>query len=1052
MFFKSGIPALSDLQKAYDNQYHADESTVVKQLLEAASLNPDESQKAHDLAKKFVTKVRETELKKGGVEALMRYYDLSCEEGVLLMCLAEALLRIPDTKTKDLLIEDKIGHIDWDEHVGESESSFVNLATRGLKISSSVVKGNTGNNSYMGGVWKSLIKRTGLPVVRKAVRQFMKILSEQFVLGQTIEAALKASKKFVAEGYSYSYDMLGEVARTQTDADRYYEEYQHAIVAIGKADPEVLKNASLSVKLSALHPRYEFTQREKVIPMLQGRLLHLCKMAKDAGIDITVDAEETDRLDLSYAIIEHVFSHPDLKGWQGMGLALQAYQTRAYWVLDYLIDMARRHNKILRVRLVKGAYWDSEIKVAQENGVDHYPVFTRKCNTDVSYMACARKMLAAQDALYPQFATHNAYSMAAILSMMPDYKQFKFEFQNLQGMGKSLHNQVVGDAMGIRSRIYAPVGMHEDLLPYLVRRLLENGANSSFINQMVDESLPVEKLIENPVDKVKSHGQIPHPKIPLARDIYGETRRNSAGIDFSDVKALHVLQKEIDAVTDQHWIAAPTVIATDKKALEAAHSEPVINPANTAEVVGTVIQGDESTVDLALAAAEKGFEKWQQTSVTERADILRKAADLLEAHRGELFYLIAHEAGRNLPDAISELREAVDFCRYYAEQAELHLQTTTLPGPTGEANTLMTHGRGTMLCISPWNFPVAIFTGQVVAALVAGNCVIAKPAEPTPLTAAFVVQLLHRAGVPMNVVQLMPGRGSVVGQKLVENQQIKGVLFTGSNATADRISQTLSKRGGPIVPLIAETGGINAMIADSSALPEQLVADVIRSAFGSAGQRCSALRLLYVQEDIVDTVIEMLKGAMAELDMGDPTLLTTDIGPVIEDKARSVLQAHVDKLKQADKAHLLATTTLPDNAEDGTFFAAHAFELDDLSLLTEEVFGPVLHIIRYAGSDLDDVIASINNLGFGLTFGVQSRIDSSVDYIVKRIEAGNIYVNRNMIGAVVGVQPFGGSRLSGTGPKAGGPHYLLRLVEEKTVSVNTAAAGGNASLLALEDD
>src|SRR3990167_4349846 len=1034
MIFESGVPTLSDVRKKYNDQYHVDESAVVTELLKAAKLSYAEAQTAHDLAFKFVTNVRETELHQGGVEALMHYYDLSCEEGVLLMCLAEALLRVPDTKTKDALIQDKIGHIDWDEHLGGSESAFVNLATRGLQLGSKIVSDKPGEG-YLSGIWKGLIKRTGVPVVRKAVRQFMKILSEQFVLGETIEAALKVSKKFIAKGYSYSYD-----------------KYQYALAAIGRADPAILKHASMSVKLSALHPRYEFAQREKVIPVLEGRLLHLCKIAKETGVQITVDAEESDRLDLSLTIIQTVFEQPELKNWNGLGLALQAYQTRAFWVIDYLTDMARRNQKILCVRLVKGAYWDSEIKIAQENGISNYPVFTRKANTDVSYLACARKLLKAQDAIYPQFATHNVYSVAAILAMMGDYKKFKFEFQNLQGMGKALHDQIVGDAMGVKSRIYAPVGVHEDLLPYLVRRLLENGANSSFINQMLDENISIEQLIENPVEKVESHVQIPHPKIPLPKDIYGATRLNSAGMDFSDINALNSLKNKIEAVADHHWVAAPTVIALDKVAMQEAKSEQVVNPANVAETVGSVIHGDEKIVDLALQSAEEGYRSWYRTTVHERAQILRKAADLLEAHAGEIFYLINHEAGRTLIDAMSELREAVDFCRYYAQQAEKHLTDEILPGPTGEMNYLTTYGRGIVLCISPWNFPVAIFTGQVVAALVAGNCVIAKPAEPTPLTAALVVNLLHKAGVPMNVLQLMPGRGSIVGQQLVSDLRIKAVLFTGSNATAERISQTLVSRGGPIVPLIAETGGINAMIADSSALPEQLVVDVIRSAFGSAGQRCSALRLLYVQSDIADAVIKMLHGAMQELVMGSPDLLSTDIGPVIDQNARSVLEAHVERLSKDKRAHLIAKTKLPTNAEQGTFFPAHAFELDDLSLLTEEVFGPVLHVIRYDRNELDEVIDAINNLGYGLTFGVQSRIDTSIKYIVNRIQAGNIYVNRNMIGAVVGVQPFGGSRLSGTGPKAGGPHYLYRLIEEKTISINTSAVGGNASLMALEDD
>jgi RHH-type transcriptional regulator, proline utilization regulon repressor / proline dehydrogenase / delta 1-pyrroline-5-carboxylate dehydrogenase len=1035
----------TELRQAIVLAYHMDETQAVEQLMQALGYDDAIETAVASLANDLVNGVRSQEDKKTAMEAFMAHYDLSTEEGILLMCLAEALLRIPDKKTENLLISDKLSGANWKRHIGLSESSFVNVATWGLALTGKVLKQHQSGNIFQK-IWRGLLEKSSEPVVRTAVREAIKVMSHQFVLGRDMSEALKNSQQHLKQGFSYSYDMLGEAARTQHDADKYFESYSLAIDAIGASDKEhkdLFNRPSISVKLSALYPRYEFTHQKQAVAFLTEQLKRLSIKAMKQRICLTVDAEEADRLDISLDIIANVFSDPDLKDWDGLGLAVQAYQKRATAVIHWLVDLAKRENKHMRVRLVKGAYWDSEVKIAQENGYKDYPVFTRKTSTDVSYLACAKLMLKHQDTIYPQFATHNAYTVASILVMLDAYPQCRLEFQHLQGMGEALHRQVLEHkGRVIPSRIYAPVGSHEDLLPYLVRRLLENGANSSFVNQIADSSVPVSELVASPVRFTSSLETVYNPKIPLPKDIYGKSRLNANGIDITDYNELTALDKALQQYAKQQYTAAPM----HKVIKQLDDADKVLNPADHSDLVGHVVQASADDIEQSITRAVAVQYDWDQLGPRKRAKILLTIADLIEENRYELMALVSREAGRIMPDVISELREAVDFCRYYAKCAKLHLTPKTLPGYTGEDNTLSMSGCGVMLCISPWNFPLAIFTGQVVAALVAGNCVIAKPSGQTPLIAALLMRLFYQAGVPEAVCQLMPGSGRLIGNTLVKDERIAGIMLTGSTATAKQIQRTLCEREGPIVPLIAETGGINAMIADSSALPEQLVDDVIASAFGSAGQRCSALRLLCVQEEIADRVITMLQGAMQELNLGPASNLTTDVGPVIDASAQKVLQQHIAQMKKS--AALIAEVTIPHNKE-ATFVAPCAFELTSIDQLQREVFGPVLHVVRYNKKDLDQTIDAINKLNYGLTFGIQSRIERSVNEIASKIKAGNIYVNRNMIGAVVGVQPFGGQRLSGTGPKAGGPHYLLRLCHETTVSIDTTAAGGNASLMSL---
>ena len=1044
MLFRKPLPVPDARRAAIAATYRMDEEACVAACLAQAQLPQDQAVRVQELAQDLVVAVRASDMGTGGIDAFLNQYELSSEEGVVLMCLAEALLRIPDADTRDELIKDKIGGAQWERHLGASSSLFVNASTWALMLTGRLVSVDTGFDwRNPGDLLGRVAARGGEPIIRQALAQGMRILGRQFVMGRTIEDALARAQEDEMRRYRFSYDMLGEAARTMADADRYFDSYADAIEKIGRSgeggDPNELPG--ISVKLSALHPRYEFAQRDRVMTELAPRLQSLAVMAKAHGIGFTVDAEEADRLDISLDVIEAVFRDPALTGWEGFGLAVQAYQKRAMPLIDWLADLARSQGRRLFVRLVKGAYWDTEIKTAQELGLDGYPVFTRKTSTDISYLACAQRLLDAPDAFYPAFATHNAHTVASIL--VRSKNSMDYEFQRLHGMGEPLYEQIVGP-WDRPCRVYAPVGSHEDLLPYLVRRLLENGANSSFVNRIIDERLPVEDIVADPIAATNALDEKPHPRIPLPEALYGATRRNSAGVDLSDAAALEPLSQAMVQSLATTSVAAPRIGGES----QVGEDGPVADPDR---VVGTVTQSTVEQVDHALSLATAAQPEWDAAGADVRATALDRAADLYESQGAALMALAVREAGKTVDDAVAELREAVDFLRYYAARARLEFSGPQgLPGPTGEMNEIALRGRGVFACISPWNFPLAIFTGQVAAALAAGNAVIAKPAEQTPLIAARAVGLLHEAGVPGDVLHLLPGSGSKIGGALTADPRISGVAFTGGTDTAQTINRTLAAREGPIVPLIAETGGQNAMIVDSSALPEQVVRDAVDSAFRSAGQRCSALRVLYLQEEIADRMIGMLAGAMAELQVGDPALLETDVGPVIDEAARDVLQAHADRMVRDGK--LIARTPLREMSGQGVFFPPHAFEIEGIETLEREVFGPILHVVRYSRDRLDVVIDAINGAGYGLTLGIHSRIDATVAHIRRRARVGNIYVNRNQIGAVVGVHPFGGEGLSGTGPKAGGPHYLHRFATERTVSTDTTAAGGNASLLSLQDE
>ncbi len=1033
-----------------DDLYLTDEETLVRELASAADPGSAGARKIQETAAQLVRAVRKNSQADGGIEAFLQQYDLSSEEGVLLMCIAEALLRIPDADTADKLIADKVTSARWQDHLGESDSLFVNASTWGLMLTGQLLKIGSGSKLDPIQMIRRLATRAGEPVVRTAMRQAMRIMGHQFVMGRTIDEALIRSVKKRNRPYRYSFDMLGEAALTATDATRYFDSYLDAIVSIGngphEAPEDIFSAPSISVKLSALHPRYEFTQEERVLDELVPRVMELAKQAKKSGIALTIDAEEADRLELSLDIFAAVYRDSALDGWDGLGLALQTYQRRARDVVRFLEQIAGDCGRKIPVRLVKGAYWDTEIKLAQEGGLDSYPVFTRKLHTDVSYLACARQMLAAGDKLYPQFATHNAHTLASILHYAGSNREY--EFQRLHGMGEELYSEVVdADKFGRPCRVYAPVGSHEDLLPYLVRRLLENGANTSFVNRIVDVKVDVQEIVTDPVAATLSHDCLPHPKIPQPSDLFEPERVNSRGINLPDRNIRVPLMLAMEQASGKQY-AAQALIGGKPGHGEAVAS---INPAQTSETVGTCELATEEHVEEALHRAVAAQPNWNATPASKRAEILNKAADLFEGNRAELLSLCIKEAGKTLPDAISELREAVDFLRYYAAQAKSHFgKPTVMPGPTGERNTHGLRGRGVFVCISPWNFPLAIFTGQVAAALAAGNSVIAKPAEQTPLVAYRAVQLLHEAGVPGDVLHFLPGDGARIGGLAVADPRIAGVAFTGSTETARLINKALANRDGPIATFIAETGGQNAMFVDSSALPEQVVLDSIYSAFNSAGQRCSALRLLCLQEEIAPRVMELLVGHMDELSIGDPALLSTDVGPAIDDAARELLAEHVERM-QVD-AKVVHRCELNAATGGGTFFAPTLVEIDSLDTLRREVFGPVLHVLRYKSKDLAATVDAVNATGYGLTMGLHSRIDSRATKLAEMSGAGNIYINRNMIGAVVGVQPFGGRGLSGTGPKAGGPHYVPRFGTEYTVSNNISAVGGNASLLSLGTD
>ncbi|MEQ8967125.1 MAG: bifunctional proline dehydrogenase/L-glutamate gamma-semialdehyde dehydrogenase PutA [Azospirillaceae bacterium] len=1049
-FADNPLPRHDGTRAAIDRAYRMDETVAVDDLCARAFQPAATRERIEARAAALVEGVRANRRVFGGLDAFLNEYGLSTKEGVALMCLAEALLRVPDTETADLLIEDKIGTAAWDTHVGKGESLFVNASTWALMLTGRIVKpGDAMSGERLAEPPRSLLdrlmRRMGEPVIREALKHAMRILGRQFVMGRTIGEALERARASERQGYRYSYDMLGEAARTHADAEHYYEAYRKAIDAIGKAarGRGPVDAPGISVKLSALHPRYEATRREDCLPVLVERLKALALQAKAHDIGLTVDAEEADRLDLSLDVIEAVYGDRELEGWEGFGLAVQAYQKRAIRVIDWLTELVDRHGRRMMVRLVKGAYWDTEIKFAQERGFDGYPVFTRKASTDVSFLACAKALLDRRDRFYPQFATHNAHSVAYVLEHAGGTVE-GFEFQRLHGMGEPLYDQMVGEEFPVR--IYAPVGGHEELLAYLVRRLLENGANSSFVNRLQDDAVPVSEIVADPVAHVAGLGSKPHPRIPLPVDLFGVERKNSRGVDFTDPQALRPLVAEMDTAGAAPWQGAPIIGGERRK----GEARPVVDPSDHDRVVGEIVWATARDATEALERAHGAWRAWSDRGGPARAEVLDRMADLLEARRGELMALCVREAGKSLPDAIAEVREAADFCRYYAHEARRHFAgATVLPGPTGEANSLALGGRGVFLCISPWNFPLAIFTGQIAAALVAGNAVIAKPAEQTGLVACRAAALFHEAGVPGDVLHLLPGDGPTIGGALVRDDRISGVAFTGSTATARAINRQIAERDGPIVPLIAETGGQNAMIVDSTALPEQVVPDIVSSAFHSAGQRCSALRVLMVHDGVADKMLGMLDGAVATLRVGDPALLATDVGPVIDEEARSMLEGHANRMA-AEGRLLTEADTGPETAR-GTFFAPRAFEIDSLSRLQGEVFGPVLHVLRFTPATLDRHLDDLARTGYGLTLGVHSRIERFAEQIHHRMAVGNTYVNRNMVGAVVGVQPFGGHGLSGTGPKAGGPHYLFRFAHEHALSVNTAAAGGNTALVSLAD-
>jgi RHH-type proline utilization regulon transcriptional repressor/proline dehydrogenase/delta 1-pyrroline-5-carboxylate dehydrogenase len=1030
MIFKTPLPDRGDLRARVDASYRSDETACIETLLGALDDLPEGSRRnIQSYAHQLVEAVRAETAHQGGIDAFLHEYGLSTQEGVLLMCIAEALLRIPDDDTREWLIRDKLGTADWKQHLGHSRSLFVNASTWALMMTGQVVRMHDAKGQGPDYALRRLIARLGEPVVRESVNQAMKIMGRQFVMGRTIESALERAHSWEKRGYSYSYDMLGEAARTMADARRYFDHYKNAIQKIGaKAEGKgPINGPGISVKLSALHPRYEVANTDRVMDELLPRLRALCVEAARYDIGLNIDAEEADRLDISLDCIEAISGDPDLKTWQGFGVVVQAYQKRAYPLLDWLADMARRHDRRLMVRLVKGAYWDMEIKRAQEQGVEDYPVFTRKTNTDVSYLACARKLFAHTDAFYPQLATHNAHSIASVLEYAGNSRDF--EFQRLHGMGEELYERVIEhDQVGAGCRIYAPVGQHEDLLAYLVRRLLENGANSSFVNRIQDESLPVEEIVADPVRAVRGLSRVPHPRIPLPRDLYGSSRVNALGVDLSDRVKLDALSREMEKVLGERWTSGP-IVGGDASAGQDGRETKM--PHDRGRTLGEVTDATDEQIERAISTAQKAAGDWAAKPVAERAACLERAADLMEQEMSGILGLLVAEVGKTLNDAVSEVREAIDFCRYYALQARQTLSgEIRVRGPAGGGGQRISlQGGGVFTCISPWNLPFAIFNGQVVAALVAGNSVLAKPAEQSPLIAAHAVRLLHRAGIPPEVLHLLPGDGARVGGALTRDPRISGVCFTGSTETARRINRTLAGRDGAAIPsLIAETGGQNAMIVDSTALTEQVARDVIVSAFQNAGQRCSALRVLYVQEDVAERTLEMIAGAMDELRVGDPQLLSTDVGPVIDDGAQATVDQHIKRM--LGDAREVRRARLGHGTDNGSFVTPAAFEIDRIGRLEREVFGPVLHVVRYQADRLEQVVDEINRTGYGLTMGVHSRIDEMWKRVYERARVGNCYVNRNQIGAIVGVQPFGGQGLSGTGPKAGGPLYLERFVRE----------------------
>jgi RHH-type transcriptional regulator, proline utilization regulon repressor / proline dehydrogenase / delta 1-pyrroline-5-carboxylate dehydrogenase len=1012
------------------------EAALLEQLLPAAQMTLDERAAILQTGRALVTSVR-TAHSGGWVEKFLQQYRLDTAEGIALLSLAEAFLRVPDSRTADALIRDKLGRADWKAHSGQSESLIVNSATWGLVLTQAMVQ--DGKDS---GVLRRLIAKSGEPFVRQAVAAAMRVMGEQFVLGRNISEALAESREGSNRAYRYSFDMLGEGARTRKDGICYFESYIDAVRIVGAsmdpAQPMAARN-SISVKLSALHPRYEFANADICVPELSAQVIELCALAKSLGIGVTIDAEESERLETSLDIIAQVARSPSLANWDGLGMAVQAYQKRATKVLHWVEALGAETGRIITVRLVKGAYWDSEIKRTQERGLIDYPVFTRKASTDISYLACAKIMLAAKH-IYPAFASHNALTVASVMMWVGNRRDF--EFQRLHGMGEGLYDNLIVER-DLAVRVYAPVGGHRDLLAYLVRRLLENGANSSFVNQIADTSVPIDDLLDDPVDNVMRAGLRGHRGIPVPQALFGTSRKNSRGLDLADTACVAALYGDMQTIWAQAHVCAPLINGQARSGA----AQPVRSPSDTNIIAGHVVLATPADVNAALLIAVPAQPSWNAAPIEARAACLERLADLLEADTAALMALCVREAGKTISDAIAEVREAVDFCRYYAVQARATLSEQNLPGPTGEANSLRSEGRGVFACISPWNFPLAIFLGQISAALVAGNAVIAKPAPQTPLIAARAAALILQSGIPKNVFHLLPG-GPEIGAAMVADARVSGVAFTGSTATARKIARTLLEDDTrPLVPLIAETGGINAMIVDSTALPEQVVQDVLLSAFQSAGQRCSALRLLVLQEDIAPQVTEMLKGAMDELVIGDAADLRTDVPPVIDAAAQQRLTAHIAGIGGT----LLHQLILPAHCATGTYVAPTLIQLPNIAALSSEAFGPVLHLVTWKSGTLNATLDAINKLGYGLTMGLHSRLQSAVDYVKAHAKVGNLYVNRSMIGAVVGAQPFGGEGHSGTGPKAGGPQYLHRFCVERTLSIDVTSAGGNATLLSLED-
>ncbi|MCL7943773.1 bifunctional proline dehydrogenase/L-glutamate gamma-semialdehyde dehydrogenase PutA [Marinobacter sp. ATCH36] len=1013
---QSVTPELVDSRQAIRDYYLADEYTVISEMIAGAQLTQEERQAISARAAELVRNVRRN-AKSTIMEKFLAEYGLTTKEGVALMCLAEALLRVPDSTTINDLIEDKITSGEWGDHRGKASSSLINTATIALLITSNLLKDS--ERQGVGETLRKLLKRMGEPVIRVVAGQAMKEMGRQFVLGRDIKEAQKAGEDYMKKGYTYSYDMLGEAARTDHDAQRYYNSYSDAIDSIARhCSGDVRKNPGISVKLSALLARYEYGNKERVMKELVPRAKRLVKKAAAANMGFNIDAEEQDRLDLSMDVIEVLLSDPELAGWNGFGVVVQAYGKRASFVLDWLYGLAEKYDRRIMVRLVKGAYWDAEIKRAQVMGLDGFPVFTRKACSDVSFLSCSTKLLNMTDRIYPQFATHNAHSVSAILELARVRGEANYEFQRLHGMGESLHGQVMKES-GVPCRIYAPVGPHRELLAYLVRRLLENGANSSFVNQIVDTSITPEQIAKDPIDSVKEMGKtISSEAIVHPSRIFGENRRNSKGWDLTDPVTIEAIEKGRGVYKEHHWKGGPLIAGK----VSGTEVQVVRNPANPDDLVGHVTWADETDVDTAITAANKGFESWSQVPVEERAAMLRKVADLYEENTYELFALTCREAGKSLSDAVAEIREAVDFAHFYANEGVRYKDS-------GEA-------RGAIVCISPWNFPLAIFTGQILANLVAGNTVLAKPAEQTSLLAVRAVELMHQAGIPKDVIQLVPGTGATAGAGLTSDSRVSGVCFTGSTITAKIIDKAMTENMEPDAVMVAETGGLNAMIVDSTALPEQVVRDVLASSFQSAGQRCSALRMLYVQKDIADSLLNMLYGAMEELGIGDPWLLSTDVGPVIDDPSAKKIIDHCKKFE--NKGQLLKKLSIP---HAGNFVSPAVLRVNGVEDLEEEIFGPVLHVATFDAKDIDKVVDDINAKGYGLTFGIHSRVDRRVDRIASRIKVGNTYVNRNQIGAIVGSQPFGGEGLSGTGPKAGGPQYVRRFLKGETDQRTTESGG-----------